>query len=1787
MALTAIKDGATPRRAVSRMRRHIIGAAVVGALALFGAAIPAIADAADPLLRSQSSTQMSSAPEVVYVSSVSDPSVRTQDFNASWKFRLGDSAGAESETFDDSSWSQVSLPHDFSIDQDYTRSGEAESAYKPGGIGWYRKSFELSKDLAGKRIRLDFDGIYMDSTVWVNGHRLATHPNGYTPFSFEITPYVKTGAENVIAVKVNAQTPSSRWYSGAGIGRDVDIVVTDKVHVAKDGVQVTTPNLATEAGGPVTTNLKTTIENAGDAAASVQMVQTVFARGGNPEGAIASVTTERQVAAGASDTFDATAATSAAPALWDTDHPNLYTVRTEVKVDGALVDTYDTDFGYRYFSFDPNTGFSLNGQPMKIKGVCMHHDQGALGSVAADDAIARQVSILKDMGANSIRTSHNTPSRELIEACNEQGILLDVEFFDGWTSPKNGNSKDYARFFNQAIGESEIIGTAPEMTWAQFDLETSIARDYNAPSIIMWSLGNEMTEGTSGIPGFNQIQQNLITWAKAADPTRPVTTGDNRYKGGSNELNPQGIANAGGIVGLNYAGGSAYDRAHQNGSWMIIGSETASSINSRGVYYTHGQDHANKQLTSYDYSRVGWGHFASEAWYDVLTRDFVAGEYVWTGFDYLGEPTPWNGVGAGAVGSWPSSKNSYFGIIDTAGLPKDSYYFYQSQWNDSKHTLHMLPAWNGDAVLKNADGKVDVVVYTDAPTVKLFFTPAGSTERQEIGTKSFSTKTTPAGVSYQIYEGADKNANEFRNLYLTWKVPYADGTLTAEAYDADGNKIDTSSWDGRQNVTTAGAASKLVASVNRTGMTANGTDLAYVTVSVQDDQGNLVPGADNNVTFDVSGSAELAGIDNGNSPDHQSFRDGDRDAFSGQLVGIVRANRTAGTAKVAVSSPGLASATVEIPVAESSSEAGAKSVDSLFYARYQYVKTGSSLALPETIQVRYTDGSAQDETVTWDAYDESKLSEDGSFTVSGTVAGVRASTVVTVLDNIVALANYSTTTPVGQAPVLPDARPAIQANGTILNASFPVTWDEAPKGAYDKAGTVVLSGTANVFGRDVELTATVRVQEESIQLGANVAPAASLSQDIPEGSQSDTLAAIIDGSAQISDNSGGGANPTAWSNYDYSQAGHNTAQLTFRYATQQRLGQAKIHFFTDNWSARLPEAGTTKFEVSENGVDWEELAVKETVGQASGRVTPYTFDFAPTLATYVRVTLTNNSVNLGNRKPCTGITEVELTSAAGSFVTNRDADLASLTVNGKEVPASALAGDSWNTPAIVAAVETESKGNAAVTVLPEHEGVVRILIESEDHSARKTFAINLGAEEQLSADSDLRDYPVEDITATAGSEEPTRGLPNEGPVRLAFDKKQETIFHSAWAGTDVGNLWVTMELAEPTAIDALRYLPREGGLLNGTVMEGKLLYSEDGVTWKEAASANWIPDAQSYEAGWRLIELDESVTAKYFRFATVRSYGDGGRMNRFMSASEIRLRMAPVKTDISTAEITAPETLEVDRVSAEEPAVFNPAKVTVTLKDATAAQNRAAADDGGQVLTYGVDYILEYQDNGDEGPATVVARGIDAYEGTTAAHSFTVKVKEPTLDGIAVSAQPAKTAYKVGETLDPAGLALTLTMSDGTTKTVVYGDDTAADFTFAPALDTAFAAAGTVDVTVGYGGKNATLSVTVAQPVDPEEPGGENPGGENPGGENPGENPGGGNSGTQQPGDGTQGGKTPGKDGSGNTTGTKKGTGSKGGKKVSKSLPKTGDIVSIVALAAAAGTGAVLIGGGRKLRRCK
>lgn len=1661
--------------AVRRLGGRIVAFAATVALSIPLGLLTNSAWAVEDATRSDSTTQMSSTPEVVYSSAVDSKQNRTSDFDANWKFMLSDSVQAQDPAFDDSAWQQVDLPHDYSITQKYSQSNEAESAYLPGGTGWYRKSFTIDRDLAGKRIAINFDGVYMNATVWFNGVKLGTHPYGYSPFSFDLTGNAKFGGENTIVVKVENRLPSSRWYSGSGIYRDVTLTVTDGVHVGNNGVAIKTPSLATQNGGNVTMNLTTKVANDTKAAANITLKQTVFPKGGKTDAAIGTVTTaSKSIAAGASADVTSTI-TAASPKLWSIKNPNLYTVRTEVLNGGKVLDTYDTEYGFRWTGFDAASGFSLNGEKVKLKGVSMHHDQGSLGAVANRRAIERQVEILQKMGVNSIRTTHNPAAKALIDVCNEKGVLVVEEVFDMWNRSKNGNTEDYGKWFGQAIaGDNAVLGGDKDETWAKFDLTSTINRDRNAPSVIMWSLGNEMMEGISGsVSGFPATSAKLVAWTKAADSTRPMTYGDNKIKANWNESNTMGdnLTANGGVVGTNYSDGANYDKIRTtHPSWAIYGSETASAINSRGIYNrtTGGAQSSDKQLTSYDNSAVGWGAVASSAWYDVVQRDFVAGTYVWTGFDYLGEPTPWNGTGSGAVGSWPSPKNSYFGIVDTAGFPKDTYYFYQSQWNDDVHTLHILPAWNENVVAKGSGNNVPVVVYTDAAKVKLYFTPKGSTEKRLIGEKSFTKKTTAAGYTYQVYEGTDKDSTAHKNMYLTWNVPWAEGTISAEAYDENNRLIPEGSTEGNASVTTTGKAAKLKADADRKTITADGKDLSYIEVDVTDANGHIVPDAANRVTFDVKGAGKLVGVDNGSSPDHDSYQADNRKAFSGKVLAIVQSTKEAGEITVTAKADGLQSSTVKIATTAVPGTSTEKTVRSFYYSRNYYVKTGNKPILPSDVEVRYSDGTSDRQNVTWDAVSDDQIAKAGSFSVAGTVAGQKISVRVTMIDEIGALLNYSASTPVGTPAVLPGSRPAVLPDGTVTSANFAVHWTKPADTVYNTAGTVKVPGTATVFGKEFKVTATIRVQRSQVTIGSSVSGnALRLTQNIPADKQSDTLNAIKDGSTTVDANTGGGANPSAWTNWAYSKAGHNTAEITFEYATEQQLGQIVMYFFRDSNAVRFPDAGKTKIQISADGKNWTDLAATETIAaqESSDRVKPYTYDFAPVGATFVKVTVTNADTTTPSGVVCAGLTEIELKTATSKFVTNTSAALSSLTVNGTKVSDSVLAAGSYNTPAIIADVKAEGEGNASVTVLPAHDNVIRVITESEDHVTRKTFTINLGTEQEFPADSDERDYPAADMTVTAGSEQ-TSGTATEGPKKFAVDGNTSTYWHSNWTPTTVNDLWIAFELQKPTKLDALRYLPRPAGSKNGSVTEYKVQVSDDGTNWTDAGSGTWTTDY-----GWKLAEFNQPVTTKHVRLKAVHTYADSGN-DKFMSASEIRLRKAVDTTDISGATVTVPAKLTVDQVDADHPATFATKDVTVTLGDAT--------------LRYGVDYLLDYAGNTAVGKATVTVRGIDKYSGTVA-KTFTIELKDapapkPTLTSVSVKTKPSKLTYVVDDKFDPAGLVLQLNYDDDSTGTVTWNTQTAGDFTFKPALDAKLKVTDKT-VTVTYQGKSAVIDITVSQPA--------------------------------------------------------------------------------------------------------
>ena len=1552
--------------------------------AIQGAAILPPASAAGKLVASAaSSAQMSSTPEVVYVNSYGHSSERSVDFNRNWKFNLGDANGAQGVNYNDSAWRQLDLPHDYSIEQEFTPNGEAESGYLLGGVGWYRKYFTLDKASEGQRIRVDFDGIYMDATVWVNGVQLGTHPYGYSPFSVDITDQVKFGAENVIAIKVNHQTPSSRWYSGSGIYRDVKLTVTDPVHVDLNGTQIT-DNVEQHKTGNVDMDIKTTVNNDGKAAANVTVTHTLLEQGTDAvKGTATSAAVS--VAAGSTATIPAKLTTDGSVKLWDVYQPNLYTVRTEVKVNGKTVDTYDTEYGFRFFKFDTEKGFYLNGKPVKLKGVCMHHDQGALGAVNNRRAVERQVEILMDMGVNSIRVTHNPASQNLIDVCNEKGVIVVEEIFDGWMRPKNGNRNDFARFFEQHIGaDNKIEHADSSKTWAQFALQETILRDRNAPSIIMWSLGNEIQEGAGGGQEYVNMVPNLIRWAQDVDTSKLLTIGSNSVKNG--DYHQTQVANkvteAGGVSGTNYSRGDSYDSLHRNHpDWRLYGSETASSVNSRGIYNRRndGGRTGDKQLTSYDGSWVGWGASANDAWRDVIQRDFVAGEYVWTGFDYIGEPTHWNGTGPGSQGPWPAPKNSYFGIIDTAGFPKDSYYLYRSQWNTLDDTLHIMPAWNSEVVVNGGRGNVPVVVYSsNADKVVLTLTPADGSAPSTY-TETFTVRNSNGGL-YQ-YRTLSGNSSK---LYAEFQVPFKAGTLKAEAYKkkADG------SYEAKpfktSTIKTAGKPAALKVTADRSTINADGYDLSYLTVEVVDKDGNMVPYAENRVNIKVEGAGKLVGVDNGSAPDHDSYKGSSRKAFGGKMLAIVQADRNAGDIKITASADGISlPTTVTVKAKAVSGEGSANMLEGFLMSKSYIVKTGTIPTLPATIEARYTAAAPKKLNVTWDAITKEQVAKAGTFTVNGVAVDgtekYNVSVSVTVLDEVGGLLNYSTTTQVNTKPNLPAQRPAVMPDGTILDVEFPVKWAEKNASDFATKGRIVyVEGTADVLGTPVIVGASVRVLEESITIGGSVSKAAYLSTNVKN---SDTLDAIKDGRTAIDDNMSGGPNPSCWSNWDASQKGVNKAEITFRYDTQQRIGQVVAHFAKDQGSMRYPDANTVEIWVSDSDKadSFKKVEAKETIGKENGRVKAYTYDFAPVTATYVRLKITNSTAATGSQwKACTAITEVELKEAKGAFVTYSDAQLASLTINGYQVPAEQLnvrpnQTGVVNTAAATAEISASAKNNAALTMLPDYNGVAHIIVESEDHTARSYMNVVLN--QPVTAVPE--DYATSGTTAFAGTSYSGNDV-HEGPASYVVDGKNDTHWHSNWRtgdGSDVNNRWIALDLGSAKPIAGIRTLPRQYGGANGRVTEYRIETSNDRQTWTPVpgATGRWNAD----DGSWHNVIFDAPVTARYVRVVGVHTYADSG-MDAHMSMSE--LRAVKPGEDLSGATVEIPASVTVDKVSADEPVTVQP---FVKL--------------GSKVLHYGFDYTISYRNNDKAGTATVVITGIGAYTGTATA-DFEIVVNGVTPD---------------------------------------------------------------------------------------------------------------------------------------------------------------------------------------------
>lgn len=1263
-------------------------------------------------------TQISSLTETAYVNAYTNTE-RMMNFNDHWRFYLGDVAGAQSPTFNDASWKDVNLPHDYSIEQAYTSSGEAESGYLPGGVGWYRKTFTVDPSWKRtKRLSVHFDGVYMNAEVYLNGQKLGTHPYGYTAFSLELPTDILKDGENVLAVKVNNKVPSSRWYSGSGIYRDVTMVVTNPVYVAPNGVSVITPDIAQKKG---TVNLKTKIVNdSGEMTENLLIESKIIKKGSDT---ILAEATTPVAALNDAQTMDIESQLHVQnPELWnvwDKGEQNLYIARTEIKKDGQVIDAYETEFGFRYFDFDVNNGFSLNGDRMKLRGVCMHHDQGALGSEAWKRAMERQVDILKEMGCNAIRVTHNPAAQTLIDICNEKGMLVIDEAFDTWSNPKNGNSNDFSGYFKQTVGEgNHIQGTNPNMTWAEYDVKAMVERGKNAPSVIMWSLGNEIFEGLDGSADsadYPQLAQNLIDWIQEVDTSRPVTIGDNKRSTGDDTPGKvmEVVAQENGIVGFNYANEQQIAAGHEKG-WKMYGSETASAVNSRGVYtYTgsgkqedgtfQGVTQTNDQLlTAYDRSRVGWGAVASDAWWRTIRHDYNAGEFIWTGFDYLGEPTPWNGTSPGSATNdfGVAPKSSYFGIIDTTGFPKDSYYLYQSLWNNKINTLHILPTWNEADVQKDENGKVEVVVYSDAPVIKLYL------NEQEIGVaKAQVHDSDTKQYQYQTYvastmkdgENTFVNNTGHESLYATFKVPYVAGNLTAKAFEADG-KTEITETTGRSSVETTGVAKKLAVFADRQQITADGKDLSYITVDVEDENGRFVNGAEPEISVDIQGEGRIVGVDNGKQSDHTPYESTTRNAAKGKLLVIVQSTEKAGEVTLTAKANGLEAGSVTVKTAtDLQNTADDLAVSSVEYSKNYYVKVGNAPQLPKQLKVNFENAKSENKNVTWNTKNLN-TNVAGVTKVEGSVElgkdkNLQIFVNVIMVDDVVALKNYATAVPVGSATAnLPQTLPAILADGTLSEASFPVTWDESTLD-LKTPNTYVITGTAKVFGQEMHPTATVRVSKGEVMLSGNVAAKAA-EIFVDDQSQTSAFDAIRDGKKETTD--------ACW---------HGQGEVKFRYDTAQNMGKVKLYLKNP-----VPTNDAIKIEWSADGKIWNDAqpTVEET---KEGDLTVRTYSFDLVSAVWMKLRFDDNvqliESELITGTPIFGFGSNDALSSlqVGTYIASEQ-DLQNMTLT---VP---------KTDITAADVQAVSDDNASITILPIKDDVIRIFTESEDHNANRVYTIH-------------------------------------------------------------------------------------------------------------------------------------------------------------------------------------------------------------------------------------------------------------------------------------------------------------------------------------------------------------------------------------------------------------------------------------------------------------------------------
>ena len=898
---------------------------------------------------------------------------RKVEFNQNWHFKLNANAkDAVKPDADVSSWKKLDLPHDWSIYNDFDHDSPAqnEGGQLNGGDAWYRKTFKLDEEDLNKNVRITFDGVYMDSQVYVNGQLVGHYPNGYNQFSYDITDYLhKDGRENVVAVHAINKQPSSRWYSGSGIYRDVTLQVTDKVHTEKNGTTILTPDLEKQQNGKVDTHVTSKIVNTDDKDHEILAEYQIIERNGQAVTDL--VRTASQVLkAHQSASLNAILQVDK-PKLWtvNSDKPALYELVTRVYRDGQLVDAKKDLFGYRYYNWTPNEGFSLNGERIKFHGVSLHHDHGALGAEENYKAEYRRLKQMKDMGVNSIRTTHNPASEQTLQIAAELGLLVQEEAFDTWYGGKK--QYDYGRFFDKDATHPDA---KKGEKWSDFDLRTMVERGKNNPAIVMWSIGNEIGEA-DGKPRSLATVKRLVQVIKVVDKTRYVTMGADKFRFGDGSGDHEKIANELDAVGFNYSEDNYKKLRAKHPNWLIYGSETSSATRTRGSYFRPERElvHSNQAYRHYEQSdygndRVGWGKTATASWTFDRDNPGYAGQFIWTGTDYIGEPTPWHNQNQTPV------KSSYFGIVDTAGIPKNDYYLYQSQWVSAKKKpmVHLLPHWNWEnPTLKenvaDADGNIPVRAYSNAASVELFLN--GNT----LGKKTFTKKQTSDGRTYQ--EGAKPN-----ELYLEWKVAFEAGTLEAVARDEAGNIV------ARDKIVTAGEPAGVRLVKEEHAIAADGKDLTYIYYEIVDSKGNVVPTANNLVRFQLHGQGQIVGVDNGEQASRERYKeqaDGSwiRKAFNGKGVVIVKSTEQAGKFTLTAHSDFLKSGQTTIFTGKKDQEE--KTVLGTEVPKVRTV-IGQAAKMPSKVGFIYSDGSRVKLPVEWSAVD---VNQPGIFTVKGVADG--------------------------------------------------------------------------------------------------------------------------------------------------------------------------------------------------------------------------------------------------------------------------------------------------------------------------------------------------------------------------------------------------------------------------------------------------------------------------------------------------------------------------------------------------------------------------------------------------------------------------------------------------------------------------------------------------------------------------------------------------------------------------------------------------------------------------------